>query len=196
MKLTYVQVGDYVRSLLQRMDYHRTLLPRLPVSVERDIKVQLLQAEQIEARAKKHLQNPQIMDYFSKIGTQVRALYQDEENPMAWYDAVVDRILYVDPKDDSIRYSRPKYIVTFLEYGNTETVTLGEMDVPSTPMVSLTSNTQEHRGRYSYPTENRLIHSPRHDPGDDLSICYGKLCEESEKGFLRKVEYMHLVQSV
>ena len=81
-------VGNFVRSLLQDMNYHGTLLPRLPVAMERDIKVKLLQAQQIEDRAVLHFKNAQTMQYFTMLGSKVRALYGDEENPVTWYDAV------------------------------------------------------------------------------------------------------------
>lgn len=56
------------------------------------------------------------------------ALYEDDENPLQWYECVVDEI--VPPKEE---WDRPSYVVTFLEYGNTETVTLGMIDFkPST----------------------------------------------------------------
>lgn len=81
-------VGHFVRNLLKEMNYHGTLLPRLPVTIERDIKVKLLQAQQIEDRAMLHYKNSQAMQYFQTIGNRVRALYGDEENPVTWYDAV------------------------------------------------------------------------------------------------------------
>lgn len=55
------------------------------------------------------------------------ALYGDEENPVQWYRAVVDRVI---TKDDVTgeHFKFPKFVVTFPEYGNTETVSLGELD--------------------------------------------------------------------
>lgn len=122
-------VGAFVRSILSDLDYHGTRLPRLPVSIERDIKVKMLQAERLEERAKRHLGAPRDMEYFQKLGSKVRALYEDEDNPITWYDAVVDRVITTD-SDTGKALSRPKFVVTFTEYGNTETVTLGEMDMP------------------------------------------------------------------
>lgn len=81
-------VGQYCRSLLQDMNYHGTLLPRLPVAIERDIKVKLLQAQQIEDRAMRHYKNSRTMEYLQTLGSKVRALYGDEENPVTWYDGV------------------------------------------------------------------------------------------------------------
>lgn len=81
-------VGQFVRSLLGEMNYHGTLLPRLPVAIEREIKVKLLQAQQIEDRAMQHYKNSRAMQYFGTVGSRVRALYGDEENPVTWYDGV------------------------------------------------------------------------------------------------------------
>ena len=119
-------IGEYVRSLLTDMNYHGTLLPRLPN--DREMKVKLLQEEEIENRALSHLKNKKYMDYFQTIGCNIRALYGDEENPTTWYDCVVDRVLRRDD-ETGIEYIRPKYIVTFTGYGNTEIVTLGEIDM-------------------------------------------------------------------
>lgn len=69
-----------------------------------------------------------MMEYFQRLGSKVQALYGDEANPVTWYDAVVDRVLLKD--DNGVEFYRPKFVVTFTEYGNTETVTIGEMDMP------------------------------------------------------------------
>lgn len=121
-------VGEFVRSLLTDMNYHGTLLPRLPVNIEREIKVKLLQAKQNEDRAKHHTQNDRTMQYFQTLGSRVRALYGDDENPVTWYDAIVDRVISKDEAGAPLL--RPRFVVTFPEYGNTETVGLGEMDMP------------------------------------------------------------------
>lgn len=121
-------VGEYVRSLLTDMDYFGTLLPRLPVSVERDIKVKLLQEEKVEERALKNLENKKSMSYF-RVGSRIQALYGDEENPIKWYDAIVDRVVRKDD-ETGVDFIRPKFLVTFPDYGNTEVVSLGEIDMP------------------------------------------------------------------
>jgi pre-mRNA-splicing factor 38B len=66
-------VGEYVRSLLADMNYHGTLLPRLPVNIEREIKLKLLQAKQNEDRAKYNAQDSRTMQYFQTLGSRVRA---------------------------------------------------------------------------------------------------------------------------
>lgn len=122
-----ITIGEYARSLLMEMDYYGTLLPRLPVAIERDLKVRLLQLEKIEARALDHLKNTDFMDYCQTLGCQIRALYGDEENPTTWYNCVVDRVIKRDD-ETGMEYARPKFVVTFPEYGNTEIVSLGEID--------------------------------------------------------------------
>ena len=126
-----VTVGEYVRLLLSELDLCGTRLPRLPIAIERQFKVKLLQAERSEERAKQHLENEAAMQYFQKTGAHVMALYGDEENPITWYDAVVDRVMLRDLESGEM-LSRPKFQVTFTEYGNTEVVTLGEVDLPGT----------------------------------------------------------------
>eukprot|EP00560_Eucampia_antarctica_P003723 CAMPEP_0197842612 /NCGR_PEP_ID=MMETSP1437-20131217/46833_1 /TAXON_ID=49252 ORGANISM="Eucampia antarctica, Strain CCMP1452" /NCGR_SAMPLE_ID=MMETSP1437 /ASSEMBLY_ACC=CAM_ASM_001096 /LENGTH=452 /DNA_ID=CAMNT_0043452507 /DNA_START=441 /DNA_END=1798 /DNA_ORIENTATION=+ len=125
-----VTVGDYVRSLLTEMDYYRTLLPRLPVTIEREIKVKLLKAEKIEERAKSHAKDSVKMEYFQRVGNKIQALYGDEDNPTTWYNGVIDRVIFRDD-ESGLELLRPKLTVTFPEYGNTEIVSLGEVDMLS-----------------------------------------------------------------
>lgn len=123
-----ITMGAFVRLLFQSRDYYgQTTLPRLPVQVERDLAVKLLAADKIAERAAQHCKNSARMEFFQKLGSEVMALYGDEENPVTWYKAVVDRVIHRDDKGSLLKY--PRFVVTFLEYGNTETVTLGEMDV-------------------------------------------------------------------
>ena len=122
-------VGSYVRRIFTDRNYSGTMLPRLPIQIEREIQVKLLQAEKIEDRAQKHTSNPQTMRHFERLGSKVMALYGDDDNPIQWYDAVVDRVLHTD-EVSGLPLKRKRFIVTFPEYGNTETVTLGELEMP------------------------------------------------------------------
>lgn len=123
-------IGGFVRRLFSpsERDFYGTTLPRLPSQVERDLEVKIHLASHIEHRAKKHLSNYKTMDFFKTLGSKVMALYGDEENPVQWYEAVVDRVV---TRDDvtSRELDRPKFVVTFPEYGNTEIVRLGEMEM-------------------------------------------------------------------
>lgn len=136
-------VGDFVRLLYTNRNYCGTILPRLPIQMEREIQVKLLQAEKIEERAQKHASNRQTMESFKKLGSKCMALYGDEENPIQWYDAVIDRVITTSEETQQ-RLRNPKFVVTFPEYGNTETVSLGKMEMPG-------SNTDEppRRGGFS-----------------------------------------------
>jgi pre-mRNA-splicing factor 38B len=122
-------IGDLVRRLVSsERDYYGTMLPRIPIQVERELQVKLLFAERIQERVKKHISNRKTMDYFQTLGSRVMALYGDEENPIQWYEAVVDRVVTRN-EETSRQLETPKFTVTFTEYGNTETVTLGEMEM-------------------------------------------------------------------
>ena len=164
-------IGEYCSDMLTRMEYYGTIFPRLPVKTARGIKVRLLRAAEEEARAQRHLSNRD-SDAF-KSGSKAHALYEDEENPLQWYECVVDEV--VPPKEEvrmcananarseatlrckdygrllvtsltntvltparrlyrSAQWDRPSYVVTFLEYGNTETVTLGMIDSKPAPL--------------------------------------------------------------
>ena len=154
-------VGKYVQMLLNDLDYYGTRLPRLPLTIERQFKVKLLQAEKVEERARRNLENKAAMEYFQKVGARVQALYGDEENPVTWYDAVVDRVILRD-RETGEMLARPKFQVTFPEYGNTEIVTLGEIDLPGTnnskpPAVERggRSDGYDRRGERDYPRDDR-----------------------------------------
>ncbi len=141
-------VGDFVRGLLNNLDYYGTRLPRLPQGIEREMKVKLLQEEQIQERALGHESDKRRMDYFQKVGNSVRAMYGDEENPVTWYDAIVDRVIWRDD-ETGVQYTRPKFVVTFPEYGNTETVSLGEMDIPGSENYSKRGHHDRHDYHYA-----------------------------------------------
>lgn len=122
-------VGDFARGLLNDLEYSGTRLPRLPVAIERDIKVKLLQEGKIEERAQRNLRDTKKMEYYQTVGSKIRALYGDDENPITWYDAMVDRIVRKDD-ETGLEFHRPKFLVTFPEYGNTELITLGDIEMP------------------------------------------------------------------
>lgn len=124
-----ITVGQFVRDLLSDLDYYGTRLPRFPIAIEREIKVKLLEEEKVEERAQRHLNDPKVMQHFESIGSKVQALYGDEENEITWYDAVIDRVIRTN-EETGVEYYRPKFMVTFPEYGNTEIVEVGEMDMP------------------------------------------------------------------
>lgn len=133
-------VGGFVRRLFSsERDYYGTMLPRLPIQVERDIQVKLLFAEKIEERSKKHLSNYKSMSHFKTLGSRVMALYGDDENPITWYEGIVDRVIDRD-EATSRELKVPKFVVTFPEYGNTETVTLGEMEMIGASLDSVNTN--------------------------------------------------------
>jgi pre-mRNA-splicing factor 38B len=138
LKSKEVTVGDYVRGLLTDLDYYGTILPRLPLAVERNINNNLLEEQKVEERALYNLRDATKMKYFETIGSKVQALYGDEENPVTWYDAVVDRVIRIDD-ETGVEYVRPRFKVTYTEYGNTEIVTLGEIAMPG-PIVDPSSS--------------------------------------------------------
>lgn len=159
-------IGDFVRMIFSSRDYYGTMLPRLPVHLERDIQVQLLQAEKVQKRAMIHFQNKRTMEHFQKLGSEVMATYEDEENALTWYKAVVDRVVLRAEDGSPLKY--PKFVVTFTEYGNTETVTLGEMDMPDGHFhkedLKITDEGRQGRG-YEGKKKNN---SPGRRPRDDL----------------------------
>mmetsp|Transcript_29446 Transcript_29446/g.80903 ORF Transcript_29446/g.80903 Transcript_29446/m.80903 type:complete len:444 (-) Transcript_29446:153-1484(-) len=120
-------IGEFVRGLFRSRDFYGTPLPRYPLEIERSIQVRLLHAEKVAERAANHFKNQQRMNHFRTLGSEIMALYSDDENPLSWYKAVVDRVITRD-EDSGYNLKYPKFVVTFTEYGNTETVALGEID--------------------------------------------------------------------
>ena len=152
-----ISMGQFVRNLFSTRDYYGTTLPRYPLQVERTLQVELLQAEKVAERAQHHYKNSQRMSYFQTIGSRVMALYGDEENPITWYEAIIDRVLTRNEETGAtLKY--PKFIVTFPEYGNTETVTLGMLDV-------LDGNWNREGRRGGEPSSSRNDHDDRRSGG-------------------------------
>lgn len=160
LRASNVTMGEYVRKLFQERDYYgSTPLPRYPMQVENDLKVKLLAADNIAERALHHFRNEERMKYFQTLGSRIKALYEDNDNPVAWYEGVVDRVI-MRSEDGSRTLKYPKFVVTFTEYGNTETVTLGEMDITAESELYL-NNANQGRNR-NYDTKQSASYSSRH----------------------------------
>ena len=113
-----ITVGSYAIKLLTEMKYYDTTLPRIPVPIERKFKVLLLLLHEKKRRRRSNMKYHE--DGALTAGTKVRAIYSDDENEPAWYDAVIESQENNGPI--------PKYWVVFPEYGNRSLVDLGEMD--------------------------------------------------------------------
>ena len=113
-----MNIGEYCIKLLTEMQYFGTTLPRIPVPIERKMKVMLLLLDEKKKRRKTN-QRSLDLGLFCE-GAKVRAIYGDEENEPCWYDALIDSI---DPDTAN------KFWVTFPEYGNSECVDLGDMEL-------------------------------------------------------------------
>ena len=114
-------IAAFCLKLLTELNYFGTTLPRIPVPIERKIKVLLLL---LEERKKRRRLNRKLLSrgHFGK-GAEVRAIYSDADNEPAWYDAVVDG------REDG----GEGFWVTFPEYGNSELVDLGDMELRQPP---------------------------------------------------------------
>ena len=117
-----ITIGVLVRNLINEIDFYGTILPRLPTNIQREYKVKLLVAKEDEDRKKTHIKNNKVDKIFYK-NANVRGLYEDEENPRAWYDCIIDSV-----EAPVHEWETPKYWVTFTEYGNSELLSLGQID--------------------------------------------------------------------
>lgn len=70
-----ITMGEYVTDMLTGMDYYGTLFPRIPVGIQRKVKVQLLRAAEEEARAVRHVRTGEVDSL--KVGGKVRKGGQD-----------------------------------------------------------------------------------------------------------------------
>ena len=117
-------MGDFVWRLLTEMQYFGTTLPRIPVLIERALRVALLLVEDRQRRRRSNMKN---LGAFV-AGAIVRAVYSDPENEPAFYDAVIDSV--EDGGDwEGFDGVGPRYWVTYSEHGNTECVDLGDLEV-------------------------------------------------------------------
>ena len=128
-------IGNYCIKLLTDMSYYGTTLPRIPVPIERNMKVMLML---LEAKKKRRIHNQRELLQYDKfqIGDKIKAIYSDDNNEPAWYEAIIDSI------DDECDH---KYWVTFPEYGNTECVDLGDMELINTSSSSSSSDGRDVR---------------------------------------------------
>lgn len=164
-KSIHMTIGSYCIKLLTDMQYYGTPFPRIPVLTERKIKICLLLFEEkVKRREKNHRYESQGL---LKPGMKVKAIYSDDENEPAWYDAVID---YKDNDSN-------KYLVTFPEYGNQSSVELGEIDLSETIKVEKVvepqsqdrdnilsrSRSRERRRSRSRDRRSRRSQSPRRD---------------------------------
>mmetsp|Transcript_5909 Transcript_5909/g.18657 ORF Transcript_5909/g.18657 Transcript_5909/m.18657 type:complete len:569 (-) Transcript_5909:31-1737(-) len=118
--------GQYCVKLLTDMQYYATQLPRIPVPIERKIKVELVLFEEMVARAKK---NSRHLD-FLEPGAVVRAIFRDEDKDPAWYEATV--VKRIEPYEGAPEGTLPTYTVQFGALdGITDTVKVGQMELPA-----------------------------------------------------------------
>jgi pre-mRNA-splicing factor 38B len=130
-----ISLGQFVRSLFTQRDYFgATPLPRLPGPVEVLLRDKIRAAERAAERAKVHYKNADRMRRWTTTNAsaiEVMALYGDDDHPLTWYRAIIDRVVRNDDESSTTGgrpYLYPRFVVTFPDYGNTETVRLGELD--------------------------------------------------------------------
>ena len=148
-KAAKMTIGEYCVKLLMDMQYYGTTLPRIPVPIERKMKVMLLLLEEKKKRRRSNMRDKERGLFCA--GAKVRAIYSDDSNEPAWYEAVIDSV-------DEESVGGNKFWVTFPEYGNSECVDLGDMELLSAKAAPAeaddrrdsarrsNSNARDHRG--------------------------------------------------
>ncbi|CAH0517384.1 unnamed protein product [Peronospora belbahrii] len=109
-------IGEWLVKLLEENNYFGTILPQCSGVLRRDVShcsAELLLFSRKKERAKENLA---IVDCL-QAGTKIRAMYADEENEPAMYDAVIDSV-----------EEGNQFWVSFPAYGNTEKVSLGDIE--------------------------------------------------------------------
>mmetsp|Transcript_23288 Transcript_23288/g.21178 ORF Transcript_23288/g.21178 Transcript_23288/m.21178 type:complete len:381 (-) Transcript_23288:585-1727(-) len=177
--ITYT-IGQYSRKLLTDMQYFGTTFPRIPVLTERKVKVYLLL---LDEKIKRRQNNRRFEEqgYFSN-GTLVQAIYSDESNEPAWYEAKIDM------RDDE---SKEKYWVTFTEYGNQSCVDLGEMKLINPPVEKSRDKERDRRdsrdrryrrSRSRSNSRSRSKSNDRYDSKDSSTNFMEKVLQQSREG--------------
>ena len=125
--------GAYCVKLMTDLQYFSTMLPRIPVAIERRLKVELVLHGEMVARGARNA--PRVGTKALEPGAAVRAIYRDEERDPAWYDAEV--VSCVEPYEGAPEGMLPSYVVTFgdavVPGGARETVKLGQLDFAAAP---------------------------------------------------------------
>ena len=157
-----MSIGSFCSKLLTDMQYYGTTLPRIPIPIERKMKVMLLLLEEKKRRRRANARSKELGLFCP--GAKVKAIYSDDKNEPAWYEAVIDSA------DKDVEN---KYWVTFPEYGNTEYVDLGDMElIDSTGKAKPKDNNQERdrsdsRGRRRDSRDRDRDSRPRDRDRDD-----------------------------
>ncbi|KAJ8600121.1 hypothetical protein CTAYLR_003488 [Chrysophaeum taylorii] len=152
--------GQFVTSLFDSSQYFGTPLPRVPLPVERRIKVNLvLDAEQV-ARGKKNLRHN------IQPGARVRAIYTDPDtDEMTWCDATVVKIQ--TPYEGAPEGTLPRCVVDFRHTKERVTLKLGHLSTHRRHGDSVTRGTNlmsevVRRDRESAVAESRFdVHRSR-----------------------------------
>ena len=106
-----ITMGKYVKELLQEQKYFGSMLPRIPIPIQRDIDIKILEVESI---ANKHETNERYRKYL-KIGVKTRAQFSEDNK---WYNCKVSGLL--DDGTIEVTYDPP--------YGNVDVLGIGRID--------------------------------------------------------------------
>jgi len=112
-------LGQWAGLLITEQQYFGTILPRIPVKIEREVKIRML--IQAERRARFEANMGMLSSF--REGAKCRAIYADEECEPSWFEAVVDNV------EEGRQGGGPRVWVTYPEYGNSESVELGEIEL-------------------------------------------------------------------
>mmetsp|Transcript_1501 Transcript_1501/g.2202 ORF Transcript_1501/g.2202 Transcript_1501/m.2202 type:complete len:225 (-) Transcript_1501:124-798(-) len=143
-------IAKFARSLLEPGNRQ---FPRVPARIDETIQKNLRVEEEKERRKERHLSRGN--DRYFTRGAEVIGLYEDEENPIEWYNAIIMEVL------PDFRYT-----VKYTEYGNVETIGLGEIDFPDKrTTVGNEEASKGHRKRDYHEADYQRGHGRSNDNG-------------------------------
>lgn len=119
-----MSIGEYCMQLLCDMSYFGTTLPRIPVPIERKIKVMLLILEHKQKRREINIQWMEEYPGAFDPGTHVLALYSDATTEPCWYEAMVEPN---ETRKSASGYHDMCLWVKFRETGDSFWVDLGDI---------------------------------------------------------------------
>eukprot|EP01083_Nonionella_stella_P169684 575918_1 len=143
-----MELGKWLEGLITESKYCGSMLPRIPVPVMRQYKKNLILLARRQERDAEHEKYRRQF----KSGSKIEAEYFEDNK---WYDAKVDQCIK----------KSGHFLVTFLEYGNQEEVTIGQMRPSSSgdskkksASRSKSKTRSRHRSRSKSKTRSRRRH--------------------------------------
>jgi len=193
-------VGEFCVKLATEMAYAGTTLPRIPLPVERRIKVLLLLQDLRRQRRELNMRVFEDQPGRFATGERVRAVWGDDYNEPAWYWAQIDSLETEAGGDggcpsEGTAAGGAQFWVTFPEYGDSCCVDIGDIMLAPDESSGGGRSRSRSRDREKSPVSggrdedrHRGRHDKRgHEETDELQAAYARLMSVSSGELRRRV---------